>query len=79
VERVWDSAPAHRVPSWLVRPLESITGIEELLDGLRRAVESSVPPERMVAFYGSLVRLAKLREELVAVAPGEGPASEGGS
>ena len=78
-ERGWDSAPAHRAPAWLDRPLESITGIEELLDGLRRAVESSVRPEPMVAFYGCLGRLSKLREELVAAAPAEPPAVDGGA
>jgi hypothetical protein len=77
-EQVWDSAPHPGIPAWLGHPLRSITEIEELLDGLRRAVESSVPPERMVAFYGCLGRLSKLREELEAVAPGESPAPDGG-
>ena len=76
-EQAWGSAPDHRIPAWLGHPLRRITEIEELLDGLRRAVENSVPPERMVAFYGCLGRLSKLREELVAAAPGESPAPDG--
>jgi|SRR5215470_6169424 len=76
-ERAWDSAPAHRIPSWLGRPLERLTRIEELLDGLRRAVERFVPPERMIAFYGCLGELTRLRDELVAAAPEEPPRPEG--
>jgi hypothetical protein len=79
VERAWDSAPARSTPSWLGPPLERLTRIEELLDGLRRAVENSVPPERMIAFYGCLGQLTRLREELVAAAPGQPAGTDGGT
>ena len=69
-ERVWDSAPAHRIPAWLGPPLERLTRIQEVLDGHRSAVERLVPPERMVALHGCLGQLSRLREELVAAAPG---------